>query len=168
MKWLFGERFCLETKLKPEFVMGVLRDHVGKVHRRPGDGVVGEWPLFDKLVTKEEGRFVLWPSKQLFNRNSFRPLWSCKLEGDQGGSRLWVRSGSPGAVLFYVMLFGFLGYWGYSALRERVHWGWFPGALGFSTFFLLLSLLGFWLPERDARRALQRILGGAFIDGKDE
>lgn len=166
VKWLFGERFCLETKLKPDFVMGILRDHVGKVHRRPGDGVVDECPLFDKLIMKEEGRFVLWPSTKLFNRNSFRPVWRCELEGDGGGSRLRVRAGSPGALLFFVILFGFLGRWGGSALQGRAPWGWFPGVLGFSALFLLLSLLGFWLPERDAKAALQRILGGTFIDSK--
>ncbi len=164
MRWLFGERFCLETKLKPEFVMGLLRDHVGKVHWRPGDGDVGDTPLFDKLVMKEEGRFVLWPSKQLFNRNSFRPVWNCELEGDGSGSRLRVRAGSPGALLFYVPLLGFLGHWACSALRGKVPWGWFPGILGFSAFFLLLSLLGFWLPEREARAGLQRVLGGTFVE----
>lgn len=167
MKWLYWEYFCLETKLKPEFVMGILRDHVGRTHRQPGDAIIGPEPLFDKLTVKEEGRFVLRPSSQL-RRNSFRPIWRCELEGDETGARLKVRAGSPGALLFDVLWFGLLASWSDSALRGKTPWGWFSGALGFFIFFLLLSLLGFWLPERKAKTDLQRILGGAFMDGKDK
>ncbi|MCI9262994.1 MAG: hypothetical protein HFF06_00300 [Oscillospiraceae bacterium] len=165
MRWLFGERFCLETKLKPEFVMGLLRENVDRTRWQPGDAIIGPKPLFDKLTVKEEGRFVLWPSSEL-RRNSFRPIWKCELEGEEGGSRLWVRAGNRGAFQFYILLFGFFGYWGYCALRGSVVWDWVARAFGLSAVFLLLSLLCFWLPERKAKTVLQRILGGTLIDSK--
>ncbi len=162
MKWLFGERFCLETKLKPEFVMGLLRDHVGRTHRRPGDGSFDQVPIFDRLVDKEEGYFVLWPSGWLV-RNSFRPVWNCKLEKGETGARLRVSARSPGAMAFYILQLGFFGWWGYSVAQGRAPWGQFIGVLGFLAFFLLLSILGFWLPEREAKKSLQRILGGILL-----
>lgn len=166
VKWLFGERFCLETKLKPEFVMGILRDYVGKTHWQRGDVIIGPEPLFDKLTVKEEGRFVLCPSGQL-DRNSFRPIWKCKLEGDKGGSKLDVRARSPGTFLFCIIWFGFVGRWGYSVLQGTASLDWFACFLGISVLFLLTgSILGFWLPEHWAKTGLQGILGGTFVKSK--
>lgn len=162
MKWPMGERFCLETRLEPELVMGILRDYTGTIHRRPGDVGFDEAPLFDKLTMRGEGRFILWPGRG-FGRNGFRPVWKCELVKGEAGARLRVCAGSPGTIIFYILLFGFLGQWGYSVAQGRVPWGWFARGLGFLALFLPLSILCFWLPEWEAKRGLQRILGGIFL-----
>ena len=164
MKWLFGERFCLHTNLKPDFVMGILRENVGRTRWQEGDAIIGPEPLFDKLTVKGAGRFILRPSNQLLNRTSIRPFWRCELEADGTGSRLRVHAGSPGMLLFYAIWFGILGRWGYSAQRGKEPGGWFAGVVGFSVFFLLLDILCFWLPERKARTGLQGVLGGTFVE----
>ena len=168
MKGLFGERFCLQTNLKPEFVIGILRDHVGKLHRQRGDGGFDLAPLFDRITVKEEGSFVLWPTSQ-FSRNSFRPIWKCELEGGETGSRLKVKAKAPGFVLvdWLIWISGIMRI-SYPVLRLEGTKNIFSviGIWGLICLFPLLSLLGFWLPEREARIGLQRILGGTFIDSK--
>ena len=163
MKWLFGERFCLETDMKPEFVMGILREHVNQIRFQRGDLIIGPVPLFDKLTVKEEGRFSLLPSIEL-SRNSFRPIWNCVLEENGTRARLKVRAQSPGSFLFLLVVLGFWGNCGYHALLGRVSQSYLVNMFVISALVAVFAFLGFWCPEQRAKEGLLKYLGGRFTE----